>query len=109
MQAELQAHSGGFAYFMCEINVLGPGDLSADLTIVQNDKCIDSFGALLCSYIRSLFMAGAEYEYKSEFVGAKRSSNGERRLCTTGRRGEKGKLLEREALFEHCSLVGAFL
>lgn len=39
-----QASSGGFAYFMWGIDVLGLRDLSADLTIVLNDKCIDSSG-----------------------------------------------------------------
>lgn len=73
---ELQARSGGFAYFMWGINVLGPGDLSADLTIVQNDKCIDSCGACLCSRIRSTIMHGAKCAYRGELVDAKRNSNG---------------------------------
>lgn len=67
---------GGFAYFMWGINVLGPGDLSADLTIVQNDKCIDSCGACLCSRIRSTIMHGAKYAHRGELVDAKRNSNG---------------------------------
>lgn len=33
---------GGVAYFMWGIDVLGICDLSADLTIAVNDKCIDS-------------------------------------------------------------------
>lgn len=64
----MQARSGGFAYFMWRIDVLGPGDLSADLTIVQTDKCIDSCGACLCSYVKSQFMLAAKYAYKGELV-----------------------------------------
>lgn len=88
---------GGFAYFMWGINVLGPGDLSTDLTIVQNDKCIDSCGACLCSRIRSTIMHGAKYAYRGELVNAKRNSNGENGCLVAqivrnrGTGGQKGK------------------
>ncbi len=36
-----------FCIFYMGINVLGLCDLSADLTIVVNDKCIDSCGACI--------------------------------------------------------------
>lgn len=35
----------GFCILYAGNQCLGPSDLSADLTIVQNDKCIDSCGA----------------------------------------------------------------
>lgn len=43
---------GGFAYFTWGIDVLGICDLSADLTIAVNDKCIDPCGELLCPYFK---------------------------------------------------------
>lgn len=47
---------GFFAYFMWGIDVLGLRDLSADLTIVLSDKCIDSCGTC---FVPTLLVIGS--------------------------------------------------